>query len=172
MILGGNFNRARVTGSRNPGVLGEELSVHEIAAGPHHWNTLAESFVGTCETNFLEWRPQMADTPRSDFNQAGNKAQNTVGDLADKAKGAVDSASSVASQTISNVEDAGKQAWDIGQKFGTQAKDQAQEMAGQVSEQASRALQALTRQIHAEPILSIAVAGAIGYFLGIVSHRR
>ena len=114
----------------------------------------------------------MTDMSRSDFNQAGNKAQKAREDLTEKAKGAVDSASSVASQTISRVEEAGKQAWDLGQKYGAQAKDQAQEIAGQVSEQSGRALQAITRQVQAEPLLSILIAGAIGYFLGVIGHRR
>jgi ElaB/YqjD/DUF883 family membrane-anchored ribosome-binding protein len=114
----------------------------------------------------------MTDMSRSDFDQAGNKAQKAREDLADRAKGAVDSASSMAAQTISKVEEAGKQAWDLGQKFGVQAKDQAHEVAGQVSEQTGRALQAITRQVQAEPLLGILIAGAIGYFLGVVGHRR
>jgi ElaB/YqjD/DUF883 family membrane-anchored ribosome-binding protein len=111
---------------------------------------------------------RLTDMSRSDFNQAGNKAQKAREDLAEKATSAVDSASSVAAQTISKVEEAGKQAWDLG----AQAKDQAQEIAGQVSEQSGRALQAITRQVQAEPLLGIVVAGAIGYFLGVISHRR
>jgi len=114
----------------------------------------------------------MTDVSRSDFNQAANKAQKSREEIAERAKVAVDSASSVAAQTISKVEEAGKQAWDIGQKFGAQAKDQAQEVAGQVSEQTGRALRAITRQVQAEPLLGMRVAGAIGYFLGSISSRR
>ncbi len=114
----------------------------------------------------------MTDTSRSDFNQAGNKAQKAREDLTDKAKGAVEGASSVAAQTISRVEEAGKQAWDLGQKYGAQAKDQAQEIAGQVSEQSGRALQAITRQVQAEPLLGVLIAGAIGYFLGVITSSR
>jgi ElaB/YqjD/DUF883 family membrane-anchored ribosome-binding protein len=121
--------------------------------------------------SFFKGSVPMTDTSRSDFNQAGSKAQDSVDRIADKAKGAIDSASAVASQTISKVEDAGKQAWDIGQKFGTQAKDQAQDVADQVSEQTSRALSAVTRQVQAEPLLGILVAGAIGYFLAVLSRR-
>src|SRR6267143_87002 len=98
---------------------------------PEH---LSRSFVAGCDKNILEWRRQMTDMSRSDFNQAGNKAQKAREDLTEKAKGAVDSASSVAAQTISRVEEAGKQAWDLGQKYGAQAKDQAHEIAGQASE--------------------------------------
>lgn len=111
----------------------------------------------------------MTDMSRSDIDQAGSKAQDGIDRIADRAKGAIDSASSVASQTVSKVEDASKQAWDIGQRFGSQAKDQAQEVAGQVSEQTSRALSAITRQVQAEPLLGILIAGAIGYLLAMVS---
>ena len=114
----------------------------------------------------------MADVSRSEVDQAASKAQRVREELAERAKDAVDNASSVAAQTISKVEEAGKQAWDVGQKFGAQAKDHAQEVAGQVSEQTSRALQAVTRQVQAEPLLGILVAAAIGYFLGVIASRR
>src|SRR3954465_1150326 len=114
----------------------------------------------------------MTDMSRSDLDQAGSKLQEGVERIADRAKGAIDSASAVASQTLSQAEDASKQAWDIGQRLSAQAKDQAQEVAGQLSEQSSRALQAITRQVQAEPLLGILVAGAIGYLLGVIGHRR
>ena len=110
----------------------------------------------------------MTDMSRSDSNQA----QEGVERIADKARGAVDGAASVASQTMAKAEETGKQAWEIGQKIGSQAKDQAQDVAGQVSERTSSALQAITRQVQAEPLLGILVAGAIGYFLAMIGHRR
>jgi len=108
----------------------------------------------------------MTDVPRGDFSRVGNKAPKGSEDNRDKAK-----ATESGSETLARVEDAGTQAWEVGQKYGAQAKEQAQEVAGQVSEQTGRALQAITRQVQAEPLLGILVAGAIGYFLGIVRRR-
>jgi ElaB/YqjD/DUF883 family membrane-anchored ribosome-binding protein len=130
------------------------------------------AFVAWASATIFKGRAHMTDMSRSDIDQVGSKAQDSVERIADRAKGAIDNASSVASQTVSKVEDASKQAWDIGQRLGTQAKDQAQEVAGQVSEQTSRTLSAVTRQVQAEPLLGILVAGAIGYFLALLSHRR
>jgi ElaB/YqjD/DUF883 family membrane-anchored ribosome-binding protein len=152
--------------------IGSSAGARKEPASPTRPEHLSRSFVAGCDKKIFEWRLQMTDTSRSDFNQAANKAQKVREDVADKAKAAVDSASSAASQTISRVEEAGKQAWDLGQKYGAQAKDQAQEIAGQVSEQSGRALQAITRQVQAEPLLGILIAGAIGYFLGVIGHRR
>jgi ElaB/YqjD/DUF883 family membrane-anchored ribosome-binding protein len=113
----------------------------------------------------------MADV--HDFgSSSGDKMQKGVDDLAGRAKGAIDSAAAAASDTLAKVEDAGKQAWDMGVKVSAQAKDQAQDVAGKVSDQATRGLQGLTRQIQAEPILSICIAGAVGYFLGMLGPRR
>ena len=114
----------------------------------------------------------MADTTRSDLEQAKNKIHSGVEDLADRAKSVVDSASAGAAETLTQVEEAAKQAWAIGHKLGAQAKDKAQDVAGQVSDQAGRTLEAVSRQVRAEPILSIVVAGAIGYFIGLIVHRR
>jgi ElaB/YqjD/DUF883 family membrane-anchored ribosome-binding protein len=107
---------------------------------------------------------QMTDLPPGDFSRVGNQAPKGSEDNRDKA-------TESASETLSEVADAGKQAWEVGQMYGTQAKEQAQEVDGQLSEQIGRALQAITRQVQAEPLLGILIAGAIGYFLGIVRRR-
>lgn len=93
-------------------------------------------------------------TNQNDIGRAGSEAAKTGDALVERTKSAV--------------KDAGAEAWDVGQRAVSQAKG----MADEISDQGGRAMDSIRQQVAAEPLLGILVAGAIGYLLGYVSHRR
>lgn len=71
-------------------------------------------------------------------------------------------------RTKSAVRDAGAEAWDVGQRAATQARGIGDEM----SNQGGRLLESVRGQVSSDPLTGLLVAGAIGYLLGYISHRR
>jgi ElaB/YqjD/DUF883 family membrane-anchored ribosome-binding protein len=114
----------------------------------------------------------MSDEVRHDLQRGADKAREGIDNIAGIARDKVGSASSAAVGAVSRIEDAGRQAWDISQRYGSQAQDVAGDVAHQVSKKARRGLRMTSAQVRAEPILSIAVAAAIGYVLALMVHGR
>jgi ElaB/YqjD/DUF883 family membrane-anchored ribosome-binding protein len=45
-------------------------------------------------------------------------------------------------------------------------------MTDEISNQGGRALDSVRQQVSSDPLTGLLVAGAIGYLLGYISHRR
>lgn len=71
-------------------------------------------------------------------------------------------------RTKSAAKNAGAEAWDVGQRAASQARG----MADEISSQSGRALDSVRQQVSSDPLTGLLVAGAIGYLLGYLSHRR
>jgi ElaB/YqjD/DUF883 family membrane-anchored ribosome-binding protein len=71
-------------------------------------------------------------------------------------------------RTKSAVKDAGAEAWDVGQRAASHARG----VADELSDQGGRALDSVRQTVSSDPLTGLLVAGAVGYLLGYLSHRR
>jgi ElaB/YqjD/DUF883 family membrane-anchored ribosome-binding protein len=91
--------------------------------------------------------------------------ENDIGRVASEAAKASEA---LIERTKSAVRDAGAETWDVGQRAAAQARS----MTDEISNQGGRALDSVRQQVSSDPLTGLLVAGAIGYLLGYISHRR
>ena len=114
----------------------------------------------------------MVDETRRGLESGAAKARQGIDDVAGAAKSTLDTASSAAAASLTRLDEAGKQAWDLGQRYGSQAQRRAREMTDMVADTANRGVRLTRKQVRSEPFLSMLVAGAVGYGLALLLHRR
>jgi ElaB/YqjD/DUF883 family membrane-anchored ribosome-binding protein len=95
----------------------------------------------------------------------GMAHENDIGRVASEAAKASEP---LIERTKSAVRDAGAETWNVGQRAAAQARD----MTDEISNQGGRALDSVRQQVSSDPLTGLLVAGAIGYLLGYISHRR
>jgi ElaB/YqjD/DUF883 family membrane-anchored ribosome-binding protein len=81
---------------------------------------------------------------------------------------AVKAGEALAERTKNAVRDAGAEAWEVGQRAAAQARG----MTDEIASQGGRALDSVRQQVSSDPLTGLVVAGAIGYLLGYLTHRR
>lgn len=121
----------------------------------------------------------MTDDARSSFPRGAGKARESLENAAGAMRDGIDAASAAAAASVERIDEAGRQAldvgqksWDIGRKYGTQAQERAQQAADMLADGASKSLRVTSERVRAEPLLSLLVAGAVGYGLARFLHRR
>jgi hypothetical protein len=78
----------------------------------------------------------------------------------------------VVDRAAETVRGAGEAAWQATERAGSQARDYARDAYGQAYREGERGVRYVAHQIEAQPLVSILLAGAIGYLAAYTIHAR